>query len=286
MALRRTFAIQRRRFLGLSGLVLAGATGCADHTVHQLLERAHDGDDMARAEVMALGERTAVSGYTAFALGQVYDPGLFPNGDAKRSAGFYGLARQGEPRAAHNLAVLVLTGQITEADAGIAPMSLLQLVVSAAERGVPESMVLAGEFYSLGVRSFPKNDVLATWWFERAVSVSGDAWARYRLGEAYLANKVRSRNQRFAYDLLASAAKAGVPEAAHLLAAVSADPAVALRWSLVSARMNGEDTRDVKGRAGTLSATEARRVSAEVAVWMSVHQGNWSTAPRLIRPVI
>lgn len=285
MATRPPTEFPRRRVLAVCSLLLVGFGACADHTVQQLLERAHEGDDLARTQIMALGERGAVSGYTAFALGQVYDPGLFVSGDPKRAAGFYNAARSGEPRAAHNLAVLVLTGQISEADAGIAPTSLLQLVISAAERGVPESMVLAGEFYSLGVQSFPRNDVLATWWFERAVSASGDSWARYRLGEAYLASKVRSRDPRFAYDLLASAAKAGVPEAAQLLAGTATDPAVALRWALVSARMNGLDPKAVKPSAVGLTPAEAKRVSAEVSVWISVHQAAWSAPPRLIRPV-
>lgn len=277
---------RRRAMLTLCGLTMAALTGCADRTVEQLLARAHDGDDMARGELMSMGERLPLTGHTAFAVGQVYDPGLFADGDARRAAAFYRSARKTEPKGGHNLAVLVLTGQLSEADAGFAPMTLQQLVISAAESGVAESMVLAGEFYTLGVQSFPRNDVLATWWFERAVSASGDPWARYRLGEAYLSGKVRSKNQRFAYDLLASAAKAGVPEAAALLATTSTDPIAALRWSLVSARMNGEDARTARTRIRMLSPADASRLSAEVAVWLSVHQANWAVPPRIIRPVV
>ena len=254
--------------------------------MHVLLERAHEGDDLARGELMAVAERGSVSGFDAFAVGQAYDPGLFANGDARRAAKYYSQAQASEPKGAHNLAVLVLTGQLSELDATLGKTTLQQLLISAAERGVAESMVLAGEFYTLGVQSFPRNDVLAAWWFERAVSASGDPWARYRLGAAYLAGKVRSGNQRFAYDLLASAAKAGVPEAAKILAAVSTDPAVALRWTLVSARMSGEDIRTAKARIRGLEAVDASRVSAEVAVWMAVHQAGWSIPQRIIRPVV
>lgn len=278
--------LRRQLLLSLFVALLASSAGCADQTVQRLLERAHDGDDLARGELMAIGERGSVSGYTAFAIGQAYDPGLFHGGDARRAAALYRAARQLEPRASHNLAVLVLTGQVSEADAGIAPLTLQQLVISAAEKGVAEAMVLAGEFYALGVQSFPRNDVLATWWFERAVSASGDAWARYRLGESYLAGKVRSKNQRFAYDLLASAAKAGVPEAAQLLASASSDPAAALRWTLVSARMGGEDARAARARIHGLSPAEATRISTEVGVWLSVHQASWAVPPRIIRPVL
>lgn len=271
---------------GLCGLVMVGTTGCEDQTVRELLARAHEGDDMARGKLMSMGESQPVSGFTAFAIGQVYDPGLFENGDAKRAAVFYGRAKDAEPKGAHNLAVLVLTGQLSEADGGFKPLSLQQLVIAAAEKGVAESMVLAGEFYTLGVQSFPRNDVLATWWFERAVSASGDAWARYRLGEAYLLGKVRSRSRRFAYDLLASAAKAGVPEAAELLAATSTDRIAAARWSIVSARMAGEDARSARARITGLSSIESARISAEVAVWMSVHQVTWSMPHRIIRPAV
>jgi TPR repeat protein len=263
-----------------------GTTGCADQSVRDLLARAHDGDDMARGKLMAMGETDAVSGFLAFAIGQVYDPGLFDRGDAKRAAYFYRKAKDAEPKGGHNLAVLVLTGQLSEADGGFKPLSLQQLVIAAAEGGVAESMVLAGEFYTLGVQSFPRNEVLATWWFERAVAASGDAWARYRLGEAYLLGKVRSRSKRFAYDLLASAAKAGVPEAAELLASTSTDRVAAARWSVVSARMAGEDARSAKTRITGLSSIEASRISAEVAVWMSVHQATWSAPHRIIRPAV
>jgi len=278
---------QRRLLLAcLCGLAVVGTTGCEDQTVRELLIRAHEGDDMARGKLMSMGEGQTVSGFTAFAIGLVYDPGLFDNGDAKRAAFFYKRAKDTEPKGGHNLAVLVLTGQLSETDGGFKPLSLQQIVIAAAERGVAESMVLAGEFYTLGVQSFPKNDVLATWWFERAVAASGDAWARYRLGEAYLLGKVRSRSKRFAYDLLASAAKAGVPEAAEMLAATSTDRVAAARWSVVSARMAGEDAKSARTRITGLGSIEAARISAEVEVWMTVHQATWSVPHRIIRPAV
>lgn len=276
------------RRLAVRALVCACAgsvTGCGKDKVQELLLRAHEGDDLARGELMAMGEAGSLKGFTAFAVGQAYDPGLFAPGDAKRAAAFYRSARAQEPRAAHNLAVLVLTGQITAPEAGIEPLTLQQLVLFAAERGVTQSMILAGEFYTLGVQSFPLNPVLATWWLEKAVSASGDPWARYRLGAAYLTGAVRSRNRRFAYDLLASAAKAGVPEAAELLAEWSEDGAVAKRWAVVAARMQGREPDRRLVMQDGFTPREVAQISREVGVWLAVHAQNWAEPTRIIRPV-
>lgn len=277
---------RRQAALVIAAACAAGAAGCSGEKLQMLLLRAHEGDDLARGELMALGETGSLSGFAAFAVGQAYDPGLFPPGDPHRAASFYRNGRGQEPRAAHNLAVLVLTGLLTESEAQIAPQTLQQLVLTAAERGVAQSMILAGEFYTLGVQSFPYNPVLATWWLEKAVSASGDPWARYRLGASYLSGAVRSKNRRFAYDLLASAAKAGVPEAAQLLASSSADPVVAARWAVVAARMRGDQAKVRSLTSDDLHAHQLAQISNEVRVWLAVHGRAWAEPARIIRPVV
>ena len=237
---------------------------------------------------MSMGESGRVSDSVALAIGRMWDPGIFPDGDAKRAASFYKRARSSEPVAAHNLAVLVMSGAVSPAEIGLQGDELPQLVLSAADRGVAQAMVLAGEFYTLGVRSFPRNDVLAAWWFERAVAASGDPWARYRLGAAYLNGKVRTPKRHFAYDLLAASAKAGVPEAADLLARTADDPLVATRWSMVSAKMRGSSLPSwalAVGGVENVGGTYALdRMARDVSVWVDIHKSTWTIPMKLIRP--
>lgn len=244
---------------------------------------------MARGELMAMGDKTTLTGRPAYLVGLMYDPILWPDGDAKRAAQMYNAARGSEPRAAHNLAVLVLTGKLLETPESLGGEPLEAVVVSAAERGVPEAMVLAGEFYTLGVRGFRQNSVLAVWWFERAVAANGDPWARYRLGEVYGNGAVRAPSVRASYDLLASAAKAGVPEAARLLATRTSDRMVRSRWVAVAARMSGVAPVQAINRAAIdadLDEAERARLARDVAMWIGVHKVAWS-APQypIIHPV-
>jgi hypothetical protein len=273
-------------------LALAAAvmlSGCSNRHVSQLATRAFEGDTMARGELLSMGETKRVSDSLAVVIGQMWDPGIFPDGDAKRAASFYKRARNTEPAAAHNLAVLVMTGAISLADAGMTDESLQEMILSAAERGLPDAMLLAGEFYTLGVRSFPKNEVLAAWWFEKAVAASGDPWARYRLGAAYLNGKLRDQKRHYAYDLLSASAKAGVPEAADMLASISTDPIVATRWSIVSARMRGStapaSSLAVGGVENIGGFYAVDRMSRDAAVWVQVHKPAWTIPMKIIRPV-
>lgn len=244
---------------------------------------------MARGELMAMGDKTNLTGRPAYLVGLMYDPILWPDGDAKRAAQMYNAARSSEPRAAHNLAVLVLTGKLLDTPESLGGEALEAVVVSAAERGVPEAMVLAGEFYTLGVRGFRQNSVLAVWWFERAVAANGDPWARYRLGEVYGNGVVRAPSVRASYDLLASAAKAGVPEAARLLATRTSDRMVRSRWVAVAARMSGVAPVQAINRAAIdadLDEVERARLARDVAMWIGVHKVAWA-APQypIIHPV-
>ena len=276
----------------IASLALAAAltlSGCGNKHVSQLATRAFEGDTLARGELMSMGEARRVNDGLAVVIGQMWDPGIFPDGDARRAASFYKRARNTEPAAAHNLAVLVLTGEISLADAGLSEDSLQELVLSAAERGLPDAMLLAGEFYTLGVRSFPQNEVLAAWWFEKAVAASGDPWARYRLGAAYLNGKIRGPKRHFAYDLLSASAKAGVPEAADLLAKTASDAMVATRWSIVSARMKGSTapawSLAVGGVDNIGGVYAVDRMARDVDVWVQVHKDTWTIPMKIIRPV-
>lgn len=244
---------------------------------------------MARGELMAMGDKSQLTGGPAYFVGLMYDPILWSDGDAKRAAQLYNAARASEPRAAHNLAVLVLTGRLPETSESLGGDTLEAVVVSAAERGVPEAMVLAGEFYTLGVRGFRANNVLAVWWFERAVAANGDPWARFRLGEVYGSGVVRPPSVRASYDLLASAAKAGVPEAARLLATRTTDRIARSRWVAVAARMSGISPTQAIQRAADAAALdddERARLARDVAMWIGIHKVAWN-APQypVIHPV-
>lgn len=273
----------------LISVVVAFSAGCSDPRLQLLVERAQEGDFMARGELMAMGDKATLTGTAAYFVGLMYDPILWPDGDAQRAGQLYNAARSIEPRAAHNLAVLVLTGRLADTAESLGGDTLEAVVVSAAERGVPEAMVLAGEFYTLGVRGFRANNVLAVWWFERAVAANGDPWARFRLGEVYGSGVVRPPSVRASYDLLASAAKAGVPEAARLLATRTTDRLARSRWIAVAARMGGVPPAIAIQRAADAAAldeTERAMLGRDVAMWIGIHKVAW-VAPQypVIHPV-
>lgn len=228
-----------------------------------LFERQQQGDMQAMDEL----ENSALrkGGISAFYAGLAYDR----QGDVTNALRVYALSDN--KFAKHNAAII----QLRQIASGVRNSELINALFtnlkSAADAGVPESMLMLAKLYERGIANTEKNPALSFQWLKKLVEHNKHPEAEYYLGLAYWNGFGTQKNEQQAKRYLESAAKSGSPDAKIAMYRLNTG-FDRLVWLLIA--MNS--TQDKNGLLSSEDLTkyderEIKKAKEKSSAWINAH---------------